>query len=166
MKWKGETAILSSREIEYLTKHGAARRADKFNGKRWDGSPHLNEADFVDSVAAEYVGTRRIGVGFDDTVYVGGDGGKDCLFRNRTVEISRPRRRDYAVITVAAERWYRHADIYVAVTGTLRTGEFVVRGYITHDELKMTPVIDFGYGRRWAARYDELRPCSELFERF
>lgn len=168
MTWDSEEATLSPIEIELMRKFGGERHDIKvragYSKFRKDGSTFSRE-NMVEATGAEYVGVARLGEVFNYDILLHGDGGRDCTFAGMGVEVYRPGRGDYAIITgVGSEYRHRHADLYMSVTGSLDTGRYVVRGVISHAKMVRLPLVDFGWGPRYAVPFQNLTPVPRFLE--
>lgn len=168
MEWNGEQAILSPLEIEIVKKFGGERHDAKqragYSKFRKDGSA-FNRETMVEATAAEYVGVARLGQIFNYDILLHGDGGRDCTFQGMGVEVYRPGREDFAIVTgIGPEYRHRHADLYMAVTGSTKLGRYVVHGVISHAKLVRLPTVDFKWGPRYAARFEHLTPVPKFLE--
>jgi hypothetical protein len=168
MEWNKEQAVLSPIEIEIVKKFGGERHDIKvragYSKFRKDGSLFSRDT-MVEATGAEYVGVARLGQIFNYDILLHGDGGRDCTFEGMGVEVYRPGRDDYAIITgVGPEYRHRHADLYMAVTGSTNTGHYVVHGVISHAKLVRLPLVDFKWGPRHAAKFESLTPVPKFLE--
>jgi len=135
-----------------------SKRACGSSEVRTDGSSCSEDID-IEATAAEYFAAEHCGVPFNATVSSRGDGGAD-FFLQLSVEVvhlgmvgDQPRRTGHLIVNPhEPQRW---ADIYLVVAGSIVEG-FEILGWYPHQSLVEKPMLDFGYGDRYALHVDDL----------
>jgi hypothetical protein len=151
--------------------HGArydVKRAAGISKIRSDGSLTSRETD-VQAGAAEQFAAAFFGAKFNSEIYTNhGDHGEDFILGEATVEVihlgikdGKPRMNGNLIVNPhEPQRW---ADIYVVVRGSIQAG-FEIMGWYPHSTLVRRPMINFGYGLRYACAVRNLRPIQEIVD--
>ena len=148
-------------KARYLSKRNAG-----IGATRSDGSECSVEND-IDATGAEFYASQQLKQPFDAGVGAQGDGGADfslqldveVIWLGKDKKTGEPRTTGNLIVNPhEPQRW---ADIYVVVAGSVETG-FKEVGWATHKQLLRQPMVDFGFGTRYAIHVDKLNKPETL----
>ena len=160
------TYQLTEKEMKILRllAHGRCAVKDLSNPDRPSAIVFGNsrfEADLI-GIMGEYVVAKHLGVPFDTTIHLEGDGGiTDLTYEDLSVQVKSTKYRTGRLMFFRKEEI--KADIYVLCTVLHEQCQATIVGWIDQAmALQLVSQMDLGRGLRWVIEQRQLLPISDL----